>query len=383
MGDSGMMEEPKQEDRDSQRNEQQGVSNLLIGVAIAGAVLLVIGLWLYVGPSTPTQKKDFVQAVGVLLAGFVGLIGLLLTWRNQRLTQRSLEDTRRNTEEQLRLTEQGQMTERFTRAIDQLGATDDDRNPRLEIRLGGIYALERIDKESPKRAYHPTVMEVLTAYVRENAPWPAKASKLTEDSFIKPPEDGSASDSASNAATEQDKDTVEEEEPTVRRPRADIQAILDVLNRREEDDVPEQNRVRLDLHVANLQGSNLQEANLQGADLQGANVREAFLQGAVLVEANLRRVFLQGSNLQGADLKYANLMEALLHQAVLQRAFLQGSNLQGALLHEAVDLTQAQIEDAVGDKDTRLPERLHPPAMWSKDTEEQRRILQERFSGSE
>jgi hypothetical protein len=137
-------------------------------------------LLLFVEPSTSKEKKDFVQAVGVLLAGLVGLIGLFLTLRNQRLTAQSLEDTRRNTQEQLRLTEQGQITERFTRAIDQLGATDDDGNPRLEVRLGGIYALERIDKESPERAYHSTVMEVLTAYVRENAPWPPKSSKHSE-----------------------------------------------------------------------------------------------------------------------------------------------------------------------------------------------------------
>ncbi len=38
----------------------------------------------------------------------------------------------------------------------------------LEVRLGGIYALERIARDSPKD--HWTIMEVLTAYVRENSP---------------------------------------------------------------------------------------------------------------------------------------------------------------------------------------------------------------------
>src|SRR3712207_902928 len=204
--------------------EQKGVSGLLIGVVIAVVVLLVIvvviggGLWAlseaWLGPSTPKEKKEFVQAIGVLLAGFVGAIGLLFTWRNQRLTQRSLEDTRRNTQEQIRLTEQGQLTERFTRAIDQLGATDDDGNPRLEIRLGGIYALERIDKESPERAYHSTVMEVLTAYVRENAPWAPKSSnKAPEKDFIKPPEEDSVSNSAPNEAAAQDEGAEQGVEP--------------------------------------------------------------------------------------------------------------------------------------------------------------------------
>lgn len=52
---------------------------------------------------------------------------------------------------------EGQITERFTRAVDQLG------NDKLEIRLGGIHALERIADES-NRDYWP-IMEILTAYI--------------------------------------------------------------------------------------------------------------------------------------------------------------------------------------------------------------------------
>jgi hypothetical protein len=57
----------------------------------------------------------------------------------------------------------GQITERFTRAIDQLGSSE------LDVRLGGIYALERIGRDS--RDDHPQVVEVLNAYVREHACW--------------------------------------------------------------------------------------------------------------------------------------------------------------------------------------------------------------------
>jgi len=55
----------------------------------------------------------------------------------------------------------GQITERFTRAVDQLG------NRKMEIRLGGIYALGRISNESDKD-YWP-IMEILTAYIRMNS----------------------------------------------------------------------------------------------------------------------------------------------------------------------------------------------------------------------
>jgi hypothetical protein len=149
------------------------------------------------------------------------------------LTRESLEADRQQTQAQLRLTEQGQITQRFTQAIEQLGATGDTGAKKLEIRLGGIYALERIARDSPERDYS-SVTEVLTAYVRENTP----------------------------------------EAPGPRRPPADIQAILDVLSRAQFR-VPEEYRTRLDLHEANLQGANLQGANLLGANLLGASVRGA------------------------------------------------------------------------------------------------------------
>ena len=149
----------------------------------------------YIDPQTSTQKKDLVQALGLITAGVAGAVGIFFTWRGQRLAREAQEENQSNTQaqlenaqeqlrltrqsqehnqkntqaqlenaqEELRLTRQGQITERFTRAIDQLGSE------KLEIRIGGIYALEWIDKESPERAYHGTVMEVLTAYVRENS----------------------------------------------------------------------------------------------------------------------------------------------------------------------------------------------------------------------
>ncbi len=53
------------------------------------------------------------------------------------------------------------MTDRYTKAIEQLGSD------KLDVRIGGLYALERVVSDSP--GYHPTVMEVLTAFVREHS----------------------------------------------------------------------------------------------------------------------------------------------------------------------------------------------------------------------
>jgi hypothetical protein len=56
----------------------------------------------------------------------------------------------------------GQITDRFGKAVGQLGSAE------LDVRLGGIYALERIARDSADD--HPQVMEVLTAFVRVHAP---------------------------------------------------------------------------------------------------------------------------------------------------------------------------------------------------------------------
>jgi DNA-binding transcriptional ArsR family regulator len=61
----------------------------------------------------------------------------------------------------LRLNRRGQLTERFSKAIEQLGSET------LAVRLGGIYAMEQIAVDS--RELHWPVMEVLTAYLREHA----------------------------------------------------------------------------------------------------------------------------------------------------------------------------------------------------------------------
>jgi uncharacterized protein YjbI with pentapeptide repeats len=281
-------------------------------------------------------RRTWAQIIG----GFALLFGLYFTWRRIAISQQELEATRDQ-----------QVTERFTRAIGQLGATDNEgKNKKLEIRLGGIYALERIARDSlamensPGRDYS-TVMEVLTAYVRENtsqAPVPSEGS--------------SEAASPSNEATaEADKGAKQPAPPEPRRPTADIQAILDVLSRAQ-DRVPEEYRTRLNLHEANLyeailRQANLQEAILQGAILQGAIRQEAILQYAELQGANLIRANLQEAKLMRANLRRAKLMRANLTRANLQGAILTRANLQGAILTRAnlqlAGLTSANLQGAI------------------------------------
>jgi Pentapeptide repeats (8 copies) len=222
--------------------------------------------------------------------------------------------TLRTSQDTLRITQQGQITERFTKAIEQLG----DKK-RLMVRLGGIYALERIAKDSASD--HWSVMEVLTAFVREQSP--AQTMPLDKTSGEK----------------ETEKNSYEHKPPS------DIQAILTVIGRRTSTFGNGESE-QLNLHNTNLQGADLRNAQLQRAFLERAQ-----LQGADLRRAQLQEAVLGGAHLQGTDLRGAQL----------QKAQLQKAQLQGADLTAVENLIQDQISMACADEHTKLPQGLTRP----------------------
>jgi len=77
------------------------------------------------------------------------------------------------------LSREGQVADRYTKAITQLG------DETLNVRIGGIYALERVARDSAKD--HPTVMEVLAAFIRARAaPLPAASRYMLTPTPLPP-----------------------------------------------------------------------------------------------------------------------------------------------------------------------------------------------------
>jgi hypothetical protein len=255
------------------------------------------------------------------LGGTALLSGLYFTWRT------------------LQVNREGLITDRFTRAIDQLGKTDDEGHRLLEIRLGGIYALERIARESEED--HWPIMEVLTAYVRQHARWlPKEGQEGAEDATV--------DEKSEEGAGEKYKIT---EVPAL---APDIQAIMTVIRRRTRS-FGHREPEGLDLHGSNLSGADLTNARLWRANLRQAVLEEANLSGAILLGADLTNARLRGMDFSGADLTTVNLREADLRRANLSEA----------------RLTQDQLEEANGDENTRLPPHLKPPSNWGVKTNEQ------------
>ena len=114
----------------------------------------------------PTVTAAAIGVTGTVIVGVTGY------WASVRNTSKTIELTRTTvdlTRRTVDLTEQGQVTDRYSKAIEQLGSKE------IDVRIGGIYALERIARDSERD--HPVVMEVLAAFVRDHSPeqWPPPA----------------------------------------------------------------------------------------------------------------------------------------------------------------------------------------------------------------
>jgi uncharacterized protein YjbI with pentapeptide repeats len=302
------------------------------------------------------DRRGVTTATLALFAGALSAVGVFYTARTFALN-------RKNAAQSHELDRAGQLTERFTRAIDQVGEKD-----KLAVRLGGIYALEGIARDST--IHHPQIVEVITAYVREHAPWRPEASIGTPAGpGSADAEDADAEDAQHDSIADATKSTDEalprngegeQKLPT------DVQAAMTVLGRRDDS----KDRGRLDLARTNLRGVALEGANLDGAvldqanlqyaqlrnanlelasfseaNLQYADVSEARLRGAQLSGANLQHAHFFGADARGARFISANLEYARFQWAKLEGAHLEDANLQGASL-DGTDLHGAYLENA-------------------------------------
>lgn len=67
-------------------------------------------------------------------------------------------------------TQETQRIELFTRAVDHLGGS------MVDVRIGGIYALERVGRSNPRD--HEAICELLCSYIRHHAPWPPESDRF-------------------------------------------------------------------------------------------------------------------------------------------------------------------------------------------------------------
>jgi uncharacterized protein YjbI with pentapeptide repeats len=327
-----------------QRSTTALIAILTVGSLFALAVCIVILPRLLHPPlsdvelaTVPSAKEriELQQAQGALennaratllqgVGGILVIVGLMATWQ------------------QLTISREGQITDRFTKAIDQLG------DNKQEVRVGGIRALERIALNSRKD--RATIAYVLGAFVRVHAPRAATA-------------------------------TVNEDVPWLQQRAADVQTAMWVLGRRMPADEPIQlylswvdlRRVHLaelslpetQLRHANLARAWMPRVELSHSDLRMADLHLANLEGALLSNANLQGANLQGANLCGANMRLANLQGANLRATNLQRVQLEGADITDTQSDAQTvwppDFNDDRLRDAGVLIDAELPPaREHP-----------------------
>lgn len=291
----------------------------------------------------------------VLILGAASILSILILWKIPQWQVRglgTLEPTARFTSEnearktiaqiiagvailggfysaqrQLAVTQEGQITERYSKAIEQLGATDTLGHKRLELRLGSIYALERIARDSEQDRW--PIMEILTAYVRQNSPR------------------GDARQSATEPGTKGPASPPEPEE--------DIQAIMTVIGRRQTErgfgkqlDLSGTDLRNLNLKpwVINLSTRevNLDSVLLSGADLEGADLSEASMRFTTFSGTRLKNVKFQNADLSGAIFADADLEGADFLGAILDSTHFFHCNLKGANMTDVRGMSQDDIQ---------------------------------------
>ena len=276
-----------------------------------------------------SAEREHIQA----MVFAIGLLGALLTapivpyrlWLQNRQTVTS---------------EQGHITDRLTRAIEQLGAEKTQRKtvfdessvariaedtvPNLEVRLGAIYALERIAQDSERD--HIPVMETLCAYIRQNAPaseaedhhlgtWPSV--------WIGDP-DNREERSEFYARLDERHEGLHAWLDALPLPRVDIQAAMSVIGRRSASQIAleRQAEFKLDLRETDLRCVDLKDLNFDNTNFHRARLENALFTCTSMVKAYLHEARLEGVDAAQANFAHADLSSAYLEDASFIEAIL-------------------------------------------------------------
>jgi hypothetical protein len=232
-------------------------------------------------------RTTLLQGLGALLVLTGAGIGASVGFRQVRVSREQLQAMRTQISQaevaslrQFQLAEEGNLTERFTRAVDQLGHKEPD------VRIGGIFGLQRLAMNS--ELDRASVAEILAAFVRSHSPWPPSFEhQLKEDAVIGPGRS------------------------VLRFYAPDVQAAMTVLG-------------------TLGRPSMLSLFDLAHVDLRGANLWRAKLEWAMLLNSNLENAILSDANLTRADLTSVNLKNSFLYRTNFTEAILKDANLTGA-----------------------------------------------------
>jgi hypothetical protein len=243
-----------------------------------------------------------------LIGGMVVLGTLYRGWREFQRDQHQRSYDMRHRTEELALTRQNIVDERFSRAINQLGSENRD------VRLGGILSLDMLARANPE--YHWPVLDVLASYIQEH----------TRESHA-------AAERAAEAGC------LTELPPL---PNDIYFALYALTNRNTAND-------SLANSYIDLSNTCLTNARIAAfADMRWCDLSNSHAENACFREVDLLKANLAGASMIGSDFERANLTQANLNGAVLDNAS----------LIDARGLTWEQLDSARSLRGAVLPAHL-------------------------
>ena len=242
---------------------------LYVIIILVGAVCLASRYW-----ECLLRDAGLARNLILVVAAAIGLP--LAIWRSI-VANRQSETAQRNL-----------LNERYQKGAEMLDSEG------LSVRLGGIYALERLAREHAEN-YHIPIIKILCAFVHK--PYPPR-----------------------------------DENDTIRK---DVQAIMTALGGRNK----KQQEIERQEIIENQEINAQPILSFNHAKLYGAWLPKANLSGAGLTKVDLSKAWLKGADLSNAWLALANLSGAELNNADLSGAWLEGAR----------GLTQGQLDEAVAD----------------------------------
>ena len=289
---------------------------VLLGVLIVGALSWALWCgwdwwnWVVTGPNGRESGSTTLRNLGLVIGGVIA-IGLAI-WRS-RVADRQAKTAQRQAE----IAEGGLRNDRYQKSAEMLGSEVPS------VRLGGIYALQRLAEEDPEQ-YHVQIMRLLCAFVRH------------------PPKN---------------------EYEKAKTLREDVHAIMEAIAIRSdvgiklEEEMP--NLYGADLRYARFRDGCLRRLNFSHANLSGADLSGADLSGSWFIKADLSGANLSGADLSNSWFTQADLSEADLSGTDLSNAVLKGTNVSGTKffvdqlstlgLGETEGLTQVRLNMACAD----------------------------------
>ena len=172
---------------------------MLAAVTAVAVTALVVTIWLLAiangakpGTDQANARLDAVRTGLAAGAGAGAAVGLMLAFRRQHHQEIATAQTDHDATER-------RITELYTKAVEQLG------NDKAPVRLGGLYALERLSQDN--EAQRQTIVNVICAYLRMPFPPQSPASMPTPD----PPADANDVRTRPDPISETDDDSWQQE----------------------------------------------------------------------------------------------------------------------------------------------------------------------------